>query len=232
MSRDGASIREAAESWVNSFNAYPYDMMKLISDADIDILHEVTEPSRCDRVYVYEIPEGCEKHYGEIVSCEEDDLYKIELDDGTEVTVEKDEFEVERDSWLPMWGWMWQFGDSADVYWLEELDGIKIMSECGFRVYEHEELGYFFGIDGAGYDFYEDHWIPLYKKRGLRWHDERVERGEYFIKDYRKVELYERLLHLVESETEEIGVLREKLKGVGFTDKELDYEGYTIEGGE
>ena len=32
-------------------------------------------------------------------------------------------------------------------------------------------FGYIFGIDGAGYDFYEDHWIPLYKERGIQWHD-------------------------------------------------------------
>ena len=31
-------------------------------------------------------------------------------------------------------------------------------------------FGYFFGIDGAGYSFYEEHWIPLYKARGLQWH--------------------------------------------------------------
>lgn len=27
------------------------------------------------------------------------------------------------------------------------------------------------GIDGAGYDFYEAHWIPLYEARGLHWHE-------------------------------------------------------------
>ena len=30
-------------------------------------------------------------------------------------------FEVQRYDSLPMWGTMWQFGDSADDYWLEEL---------------------------------------------------------------------------------------------------------------
>ena len=83
--------------------------------------------------------------------------------------------ESEYDDGLPMWGTMWSFGDSADDWWLEEKDGIKVMSECGFRIYEHEEYGYFFGIDGAGYDFYEAHWIPLYKARGLKWHDENAD---------------------------------------------------------
>lgn len=74
--------------------------------------------------------------------------------------------------YFPMWGWMWQFYDSIDDWWLEEGGGLAIMSELGFRVYESQEYGYFFGIDGAGYDFYETHWIPLYRARGLQWHDE------------------------------------------------------------
>ena len=62
----------------------------------------------------------------------------------------------------------------AHKAWYEG-DGSKLMSECGFRVYESEDFGFIFGIDGAGYDFYESHWIPLYKARGLRWHDPAAE---------------------------------------------------------
>ena len=72
----------------------------------------------------------------------------------------------------PMWGTMWSFGDSADDYWLEEGDGLELMAECGFRIYEQEDFGYLFGIDGAGYSFMDEHWIPLYKARGLHWHRE------------------------------------------------------------
>ena len=36
--------------------------------------------------------------------------------------------------------------------------------------YESEDYQYIFGINGAGYDFYEQHWIPLYDARGLHWH--------------------------------------------------------------
>ena len=73
---------------------------------------------------------------------------------------------------LPMWGTMWSFEDKADDYWLEEKGGLKLMSQCGFRIYRSEEFGYFFGLDGAGYDFYEAHWTPLYEARGMKWHDE------------------------------------------------------------
>ena len=74
-----------------------------------------------------------------------------------------------------MWGTMWSFGDSCDDWWLEEDNGIELMSQCGFRIYENEEFGYFFGIDGAGYDFYAEHWIQLYKARGLEWHETETE---------------------------------------------------------
>lgn len=76
---------------------------------------------------------------------------------------------------FPMWGTMWQFGDSIDEDWLDGQsgeDGIQIMSDLGFRIYESEDFGHVFGIDGAGYDFYEQHWIPLYEARGLHWHNE------------------------------------------------------------
>ena len=98
-------------------------------------------------------------------------LYKHNPEDWEEVTEsDEEEYEYYNDV-FPAWGWMWSFDDSADDYWLEELDGIRIMSDLGFRVYKSEEFGYFFGIDGAGYNFYEAHWIPLYKARGLQWHD-------------------------------------------------------------
>ena len=45
------------------------------------------------------------------------------------------------------------------------------MADCGFRIYQSEDYGYVFGIDGAGYNFYEAHWIPLYKARGFQWHE-------------------------------------------------------------
>jgi hypothetical protein len=74
------------------------------------------------------------------------------------------------DSFLPMWGFMWCFSDSTDISWPEDENNLRAMADCGFRIYEQEDYGYIFGIDGAGYDFMEDHWIPLYKARGLMWH--------------------------------------------------------------
>ena len=162
------TIEEATRNWVREFNAFPQGMLDKFSNE----FYEVTKASIGDRVYAYNEDE-C---YGQITEIKDNKVedrivYVIELDDGEIIEKEANDFEVERDGFFPMWGTMWSFGDNADDYWLEELGGIKIMSDCGFRIYEHEEFGYFFGIDGCGYDFYEAHWIPLYKARGLQWHD-------------------------------------------------------------
>lgn len=99
-------------------------------------------------------------------------LMSVDIDSWSEVTIFGGEDEDEYREFLPMWGTLWAFSDPTDIWWLEEKDGIATMSKLGFRIYHHDEWGYFFGIDGAGYDFYEAHWIPLYKARGLHWHKE------------------------------------------------------------
>lgn len=168
MVREIKTVRDAAQEWVREMNAYPYDMIAKLMANDPDEWHEVTKPTRCDRVYAFGIGEG------EITGVDKMDdktVYTIELDSGDLVALEDFEFEVEYDDILPMWGTLWSFGDSCDDWWLEEDNGIELMSRCGFRIYQSDDFGYFFGIDGAGYDFYESHWIPLYKARGLKWHD-------------------------------------------------------------
>lgn len=170
----GMTIREAAERWVQGFNAFPHDMIEKLMAAEPDTWHEVTTPSEGRRVYVFNHPAGCKskENWGEITGYdEEEDVYTVELDDGTEIQVGEEHFEMETDGGLPMWGTLWAFADSCDDWWLEEQDGIRIISECGFRVFKSDDFGYFFGIDGAGYSFYEAHWVPLYRARGLQWHD-------------------------------------------------------------
>lgn len=184
--KNGMTIREAVHSWVAEMNGYPREMIETLMTAKPEDWCEVTLPRECNRVYIFGMPEKDidgndiedDSDYGEIVEVKEDDnkvSYIIETDRDTKIELTEDEFEVERDEFLPMWGRLWSFSDSADDWWLEEDGGIRVMSECGFRIYEHEEWGYFFGIDGCGYSFYDEHWIPLYKKRGLQWHDERTE---------------------------------------------------------
>ena len=168
MVNEGMTLREAAEEWVKSFNAIPSSMVAKLWNAYSEDWSEVTLPEVGESVYTYIYGAG-----GISGVDYESNKYIIELNSGRTIEVEASQMEVERDGHLPMWGTMWSFGDSLDVDWLEDYEGMASMSCCGFRIYKSEEFGYFFGIgiDGAGYDFYEMHWIPLYNERGLRWHN-------------------------------------------------------------
>lgn len=166
MLKDRVTIQQAAERWVQGFmNQFPVNMIEKLIECDLDSWNEITFPRAGDRAYVYRCSE-----LGRVKG-KSGDAYIVKLDTGGTVELSLDDFCVERDSLLPMWGTMWQFRDSVDDYWLENMGGVQALTNCGFRVYESYEFGYFFGIDGAGYDFYESHWIPLYKARRLQWHD-------------------------------------------------------------
>ena len=164
------NIKEAAESWIQSFNAIPQAMIAKLMQNDPDEWQEVTIPLVGDVVHAYDL---CAN--GEIIKAymEDDErIFDIELFDSHLIcSLSTHAFEVMYDFPLPMCGTMWSFNDSADNWWLADGDGIDVMSNCGFRIFEHDEFGYFFGIDGIGYDYYEAHWIPLYNARGLIWHD-------------------------------------------------------------
>lgn len=172
------TIEQAARAWVETFNQIPMGIVEKImkaADWETDALYEVTPPAVGNRVTVMTGDAGYEE--GEIVGRgSEPDTFLVKLDEtGEEVTAESDDFVVDRDTYLPMWGTMWAFSDNIDNYWLSGQfgeNGLQLMADCGFRIYEQEDYGYIFGIDGAGYDFFKEHWIPLYKARGLHWHAE------------------------------------------------------------
>ncbi len=168
------TIQEATRAWVSEMNAIPTEMIARLMQYEPDEWRNVTPPSRGDRVYVYDAP-GTDEHFGEVKCYLEPGFYLVEMDDGAEVECGEDDFEPKEFIDVPMWGTMWSFSDSADEYWLTDMNGLQRLAECGFTVYESEKFGYFFGIDGAGYSFFEEHWIPLYKARGLHWHKEEEE---------------------------------------------------------
>lgn len=159
------TIKEATEALVREFNAIPQSMIKkAYCNGDFEGITEITPLSKHDKVYCLS-----ESESGEIVD-RQDDKYIVELDNGNEIQTDESDLEANRDGFLPMWGTMWMFGDSCDDWWATEDGGLQLMADCGFRIYETEE-GIIFGIDGCGYNFYEAHWIPLCKARGLQWHE-------------------------------------------------------------
>ena len=72
-----------------------------------------------------------------------------------------------------MWSTLFEAKDNTIKDWILE-NYEKIIKESGFTIIdlsrENEgeyETGVFLGVNGAGYDFYEAHWIPLYKIFGV-----------------------------------------------------------------
>ena len=62
----------------------------------------------------------------------------------------------------PMWGYV--FG--CDRFYIDsDYMDVDKLYELGIGVLDHD-TGYYLFISGAGYDFYEAHWIPLFKKLG------------------------------------------------------------------
>ena len=70
--------------------------------------------------------------------------------------------------WPSGWGWMYSPDDACDERWIES--NIDKVERCGFLVYQSEEFDILLGICGCGYDFIQEHWLPLYKIRGMNWH--------------------------------------------------------------
>ena len=72
-----------------------------------------------------------------------------------------------------MWSTLFEAKDNTIKDWILE-NSDKIISEAGFTIIDlsrenngEYETGVFLGVNGAGYDFYEAHWIPLYKIFGV-----------------------------------------------------------------
>ena len=177
------TIREACELWVSrDMNAIPQSVLVKLQQLDPDDLAELTPILKGDRVYSYTFDES-----GEVADLDSDEeTATVELDNGTVATCDLDQLERQDYARFPMWGTMWSFSCSFDEDWARS--HLEEMAACGFRLYESEDYGLIFGIDAAGFDFYEAFWIPLYKARGLRWHDEAEEKeAEMRRKGYRRV---------------------------------------------
>lgn len=161
------TVRDAVEMWLSRcFDAINQDIIARLMKYEPDKWREVTVPVAGDSVFVFKTGT-----YGDVIECDKQSGdYRIRLVNDSKMYARAKDFRGVYFDKLPAWRTMWSFSDDFDDRWFRKQGGLEIMSELGFRVYEHEDFGYFFGIDGAGYDFYEAHWIPLYRARGLLWH--------------------------------------------------------------
>ena len=80
-----------------------------------------------------------------------------------------------------MWGTMFLVNEPVDKRRIQAL--LQPVTNVKDELYGSEEVGetgisafaidgeLVLGINGAGYDFYAHHWIPLYEVLGYGWHD-------------------------------------------------------------
>lgn len=131
MQRNIITVKDAAQEWVNGFNAIPYAVIEKICNHDIDSIYELTKDREGDYIYSY-------KHndMGEIEEILKDHI--IATIDGRKVKLKSNEYTVEHDSFLPMWGTLWTFGEWLDENWAKE--NLRTISNCGFRIYEQEDF--------------------------------------------------------------------------------------------
>ena len=172
------TLSEACRAWVNEFNAIPVSVLEKLKDYEgWESVREITPISLYGRVRV--IFDEFAGQEGEIIGTKyngEDSMYRVRLDkypDNPQIISEDCLEQINCEGYFPMWGTMWSFGDKIDEEWLlgEYCDShLQEMADIGFRIYESEDFGVVFGIDAAGFDFYEAFWYPLYKLRGLHWH--------------------------------------------------------------
>jgi len=172
---------EACKKWVKEFNQIHFSLLEKAygphySDIEVlaptlrgwavhdgeDYADETFRDFR-EREYPYEkelMPEDDLARWEELFD-EYFNLHRDQLEDAF--------FELEEASPVPMWSTIF-VPSGMDQDWFR--DNAEAVAGVGFIVYETDEIGVYIGVNGAGYDFYSQHWLPLYRLRGLRWHDE------------------------------------------------------------
>lgn len=70
----------------------------------------------------------------------------------------------------PMWSTYFSPNTRLDADWIA--DNAEEIARLGFTLIFEDGETFALGIDGAGYDFYESHWVPLYRLRGFTWHEQ------------------------------------------------------------
>ncbi len=178
MIRKNMTVEEAAREWVDEFNAVPAGVLEKLREFG-DSVKEITPLKRGDRVSVVDGIYAGED--GEVVRVPEngDNCYVICLDSSDEkVKGSSKDLTAEEGGNLPMWRTMWTFSDPCDKRWAEDPQHLRMMASCGFRLYKQADYGLIFGIDGAGDDFFQSFWIPLYRARELHWHNPDTETKE------------------------------------------------------
>jgi hypothetical protein len=163
------NIKEATNKWINEFNFVSEALIKNAVGDDLSDWIDLTQNVITAGDTVYHDGEDWE-----VLEVDGEFLTLEPLDDELEIIeVKAWEVEPEEDYYsglFPMWGTLFNPKSGLDEEWIQ--NNLEKVKECGLRAFEYYPTGdIFLGVDGAGYSFMDNHWIPLYKARGLQWHD-------------------------------------------------------------
>lgn len=161
--------KEAVRQFVETMDFVPTSVFAKIWYHDGSVT-EITPPRMNDIVDVVD-GEYAGKE-GEIVKTDYDDdpeLYLVKLNNDPDIKIiEQMSLVPQYDDMFPMCGTMF-VPENIDQEWIRR--NLQKVADLGFRIYDSDDFGLALGIDGAGYDFYEAFWTPLYDLRGLKWHE-------------------------------------------------------------
>ncbi|MBO1087132.1 hypothetical protein [Enterococcus mundtii] len=165
---------EAAKAWLAEWNQFPQWIIEKMIGENFENWMNLTPFTVGDEVrcsYDEEQLTDSTETYTILSINKEEETAKIEVDN-QQVTVDLSDLErSEEKEFLPMWSTLFEMSDPCDYDWIG--NHLYDIADCGINIYKYddgENEMYLLGIDGAGYDFYEHHWLPLYEKRGLQWH--------------------------------------------------------------
>ena len=167
------SVREATEEWIREFSYVPGSVIEKLIQYDESVSWYDSDAFRLVASPLVECM-GCDGHYEGDLSLEE--LHAVD-EDGKGIPCEHcqynsgDEWRMARPQYAFPCGWGTLFApkDNCDILWFRE--HAEEVAALGIFVFESEDWEIMLGIDGGGFNFYEAYWVPLYRLRGLRWHD-------------------------------------------------------------
>lgn len=160
-------FRPAAERLIQSLNAvkgdeqgeYAFERFNVIGGEKVYVVDgdEYTDPDEALKAYVRSAEDDGEP-VTEGYASVEDALESLAEDGDIEITFSNEEL------FPPMWNTLWKTDWLPGGWERSYADRAQEIAEfCGVTIYEDTEGDeeFLLGVNGAGYDFYEAHWIPL-----------------------------------------------------------------------
>lgn len=166
-------MRQAAETWLDNFDQVPASVIEKMAKADEAMTYYDSDSLRLIASPTIECG-SCNNPYDGELGLEQ---LRDRHAEGASVVCSHCSHNPGHD-WYPSfpqhaypcgWGTLFAPRERLDHEWI--LEHADAVAKLGLFVFESDDYGCLLGIDGAGFDFYEAYWIPLYRLRGLRWHE-------------------------------------------------------------